>query len=59
MNKNKDGLFDAAAELLGILDEAMWMNDYCGLQVSKHDEPAVTEAIEKLRAEVVRAREST
>ena len=34
MNKNKDGLFDAAAELLGILDEAMWMNDYCGLQVS-------------------------
>lgn len=40
----------AAQQLLGALDKSLYMNDYCGLEVSKHDQPDVTDAIENLRA---------
>lgn len=57
MDKNNGGLLDAAEKLIKELDDRMCMNDYGGLSVSKHDEDAVTEAVEKLRAELLRARE--
>lgn len=57
MDKNNGGLLDAAAALIKALDDHMYMNDYCGLEVSKRDEEEVTQAVEKLRAEVLRARE--
>lgn len=55
MDKNNGGLLEAAEELVKALDDRMCMNDYGGLSVSKHDEDAVTEAVEKLRAELLRA----
>ncbi|WP_167313520.1 hypothetical protein [Ralstonia insidiosa] len=57
MDKTNGGLLDAAEELIKALDDHMYMNDYSGLEVSKHDQPAVDKAVEKLRAEVLRARE--
>lgn len=40
----------AAQQALEALDKSLYMNDYCGLEVSKHDQPDVTDAIENLRA---------
>jgi hypothetical protein len=39
-------------ELLRVLDEHMYTNDYCGLEVGKHYAPIVTEAIERVRAAI-------
>jgi len=40
----------AAAQVLEALDKSLYMNDYSGLEVSKHDQPDVKDAIESLRA---------
>lgn len=42
-------LLEAANNLLRTLDNHVYVNDYCGLEVSKHNAPAVTNAIEALR----------
>lgn len=47
----------AAKQLLGALDKSLYMNDYCGLEVSKHDQPDVTDAIENLRAALAEPQE--
>ena len=42
-------LAEAAKALLAACDTSVYMNDYCGLEVSKHDAAGVNEAIEGLR----------
>ena len=48
----------AAQQLLEALDKSLYMNDYCGLEVSKHDQPDVTDAIENLRTAIKAAEEN-
>jgi len=47
MNETK--LADAAKALVEACDKSIYMNDYCGLEVSKHDATQVNAAIEALR----------
>jgi hypothetical protein len=54
MDKNEKttsdvGLTDSISALLGTLDQHMHMNDYSGLEVSKHHADTITAAIEKVR----------
>jgi hypothetical protein len=43
-------LAEAAKALLAACDKSVYTNDYCGLEVSKHDAAQVNAAIEALRA---------
>jgi hypothetical protein len=46
---NESNLAEAAKALLTACDTSVYTNDYCGLEVSKHDATQVTAAIEALR----------
>jgi len=42
-------LQEAVANLLRVLDECLYTNDHCGLEVDKEDEAEVTAAIDAAR----------
>lgn len=41
-----------AQKLVNVLDASLYMNDYSGLEVSKNDQPVVSDAIEALREQL-------